>query len=84
MHRVDTDDGRFEVVADDCFRVFAVGEPPLEVVVSGPRGEQVIAAETPDPALVLEPNRPFCPTSSGPHQVRMTRGAGAFELWRLR
>lgn len=82
---------RFDALAGDCYRVFAVGEPSVEdldIEVFDSAGKQLAVDTSDDRWPIVKPDGPFCVFADGQYRavVRAQRGAGdyALEIWRLR
>lgn len=80
----------FVAKAGECFRVFAVAEPPvtdLAVSVSGPGGAVVAEDHEESRWPIVATDGPFCVADAGPYLVRFHarhgEGRVAAEIWKL-
>lgn len=80
---------RWDAERGDCFRVFAVGEAPiedLEVEVSRPHGAGVVLENQNRRWVLVAGDRPFCSSEPGEFVARVSthggRGQYALSVWR--
>jgi len=83
-------DHRFEAVAGDCFRVFAVADAfvaDLGIEVTNPRGNAITWDRNGDRWPILNPDGLFCVFDTGTYTVRVRalqgKGRYAMQVWRL-
>lgn len=82
---------RFQALAGDCYRLFAVGSPEIEdldVEVLDPVGARVAFDTSDDRWPVVKADGAFCVFRDGEYRAVVTaqRGSGSYaiEIWRLR